>query len=109
VVHLAKGARKGGLVHLKNTYQYRSPFRELDDEWLGAIEATCNEILGNYMKKKDAALTPAFGAWGKTRLTEFLTRSVLYILIITSMSQAKVRKKKSASKSPLNAPRCLLI
>ena len=44
-------ARKGGLVHLKSTYRYRNQFRELDDDCLDAIEATSNEMLGNFSKK----------------------------------------------------------
>jgi hypothetical protein len=38
------------------------------DEWLDGIEAKCNEILWNYVKKEDESLTVAFGAQGKRRL-----------------------------------------
>jgi hypothetical protein len=38
------------------------------DEWLDGIEAKCNEILRNYVKKEDESLTVAFGAQGKRRL-----------------------------------------
>lgn len=55
-------AEKGGLVHLKYTYKYISQFGQLDDDWLKAIESKCNEILGNFVKKEDDALTAAFGA-----------------------------------------------
>jgi hypothetical protein len=37
---------------VKYTYRYRSRFGEIDDEWLEAIESTCNEILGNYKKER---------------------------------------------------------
>lgn len=43
-------AKKGGLVNLNYTYGYRNGLREPDDEWLEAIESTCNKILGNYKK-----------------------------------------------------------
>jgi hypothetical protein len=47
-----QGAGRGGLVNVKYTYRYRSRFGEIDDEWLEAIESTCNEILGNYKKER---------------------------------------------------------
>jgi hypothetical protein len=53
---------KVGLVNLKYTYRYRNQFGEPEDDWLEAIEFTCNENFGNYTKKEDEALTVAFGA-----------------------------------------------
>jgi hypothetical protein len=32
------------------------------------IETMCNEILGNYSKKKDQLMTAAFATWPKRRL-----------------------------------------
>jgi hypothetical protein len=55
-------ATKGGLVHLKYTYRYRKQFGEPDDDWIEAIESKCNEILCNYVKNEDEALTIVFGA-----------------------------------------------
>jgi hypothetical protein len=60
-------AGKGGLVHLKSTYRYRNQFRELDDDCPDATEATSNEMLGNFSKKEDEALTTTFGASEKRR------------------------------------------
>jgi hypothetical protein len=37
---------EGGLVYLKYSYHYRSQFREPNDEWLDAIEATSDDLLG---------------------------------------------------------------
>jgi hypothetical protein len=59
---------EGGLVYLKYTYRYRNQFGEPDDEWLEAIEATSDEMLGAYTKAKDEAMDIVFGAWGKRRL-----------------------------------------
>jgi hypothetical protein len=65
---LSRSAGKGGLVYLKYTYRYRNQFGEPDDEWLEAIEATCDEMLGAYTKAEDEAMDTAFGAQGKRRL-----------------------------------------
>jgi hypothetical protein len=51
-------------VYLKYTYCYINQFGEPDDEWLEAIEATCDEMVGAYTKAKDEAMTTAFGARG---------------------------------------------
>jgi hypothetical protein len=48
------------LVRLKYTYKFESEFREPCDKWLESIEDKCNEILVNYNKKEDKALTVAF-------------------------------------------------
>jgi hypothetical protein len=44
----AARSRKGGLVYLKYTFKYRSQFDEPNDDWLDAIEATSDELLGAY-------------------------------------------------------------
>jgi hypothetical protein len=59
---------EGGLIYLKYTYRYRSQFVEPDDEWLEAIEATIDDLLGAYTKDEDEAKKIAFGARGKKRL-----------------------------------------
>jgi hypothetical protein len=64
----AVGSSQGGLVYLKYTFRYRSQFNESNDDWLDAIEATSDELLGAYSKAEDDAMTTAFGARGKKRL-----------------------------------------
>ena len=64
----AAGSSEGGLVYLKYTYHYISEFGEPDDEWLEAVEATSDELLGAYLKAKDEAMSTAFGVCGKRRL-----------------------------------------
>jgi hypothetical protein len=39
-------ARKSSLVHMKYTYRFKNQFGEPDDDWLDAIEATSDELLG---------------------------------------------------------------
>jgi hypothetical protein len=57
-----------GLVYLKYTFQFRNQFDQPNDDWLDAIEATSDELLGAYSKVEDEAMTAAFGARGKKRL-----------------------------------------
>lgn len=51
---------KGGLVCLKYTYRFRKQIGDTDDDSVEAIELKCNEVLGNFVKKEDEALTTAF-------------------------------------------------
>jgi hypothetical protein len=43
-------------------------FGEPDDDWLDAIEATSDELLGGYTKVENEAMYTAIGAQGKRRL-----------------------------------------
>ena len=61
----------GGLVYLKYTYRYRSQFGEPDDEWLEAIEATTDDLLGAHTKAEDELMNISFRAHGKKRLNRF--------------------------------------
>jgi hypothetical protein len=64
----AAGSSQGGLFYLKYSFRYRSQFDEPNDDWLDAIEATSDEMLGAYSKAEDDAMTTAFGAHGKKRM-----------------------------------------
>jgi hypothetical protein len=64
----APSSTEGDLVYLKYTNHYRSQFGEPDDEWLEAIEATSEELLGAYTKAEDESMDTTFGAHGKRRL-----------------------------------------
>jgi hypothetical protein len=46
----AAGSRKGGLVYLKYSFQFRNQIDEPNDDWLDAIEATSHELLGAYSR-----------------------------------------------------------
>jgi hypothetical protein len=56
------------LVYLKYTFWYISQFDEPNDDWLNAIEASSDELLGAYSRVEDETMTVAFGAQGKRRL-----------------------------------------
>jgi hypothetical protein len=51
----------------KYTFKYRSQFDEPNDDWLDAIEATSDELLGAYSRAKDDAMTVAFGGQEKEK------------------------------------------
>jgi hypothetical protein len=60
--------KKDELVRLPYRFKFEKQFKEPCQEWLEMIEAMCNEILGNYTKKKDQLMTAAFGTRPKRRL-----------------------------------------
>jgi hypothetical protein len=64
----AAGFSEGGLIYLKYMFKYRSQFDEPNDDWLDAIEATSDGLLGAYSTAEDDAMTTAFGAQGKKKL-----------------------------------------
>jgi hypothetical protein len=64
--------KKGELVRLPYHYKFKKHFKEPYQEWLDTIEIMCNDILGNYSKKEDQLMTPAFGSRPKRRLNRVL-------------------------------------
>jgi hypothetical protein len=85
----AAGSSEGGLIYLIYTYRYRSQFDEPNDDWLGTVEATSDELLGAYMKAEDEAMTTAFDARGKRRLNRVFDVIGFFILIIAFLSENK--------------------
>jgi hypothetical protein len=79
----AASSSEGGLVYLRYTYRYRSQFDEPNDDWLEAIEATSDELLGAYSKAEDEAMNTAFGARGKRRLNRVF--DVIGFFILTTV------------------------
>lgn len=88
------GSSQGGLVYLRYTFRYRSQFDEPNDDWLDAIEATSDELLGAYTKAEDEAMIIVFGAQGKRRLARVFDVIGLCILIIVSLFESKEGKGK---------------
>jgi hypothetical protein len=62
------GSSQSGLIYLKYTFRFSDRFDDPNDDWLEAIEATSDELLGAYSRVEDEAMIVAFGARGKKRL-----------------------------------------
>jgi hypothetical protein len=98
---------EGGLVYLKYTFKYRSQFDEPNDDWLDAIEATSDELLGAYSRAKDDGMTTAFGGRGKKRLNRvfdvigFVYPDYCY----PSRKQGKKRKIAASAISSMPKPK----
>jgi hypothetical protein len=89
----AADSSQGDLVYLKYTFRYISQFDEPNDDWIDAIEATSDELLGAYSKIEDEAMTVAFGTRGKRRLNRVLMLLGLFTLIIVFLSEGKGEKE----------------
>jgi hypothetical protein len=88
------------LVYLKYTFWYRSQFDEPNDDWLDAIEATSDELLGAYSRTENEAMTVAFGARGKNRLNRvFDFIGFVYIDYCFPMRRQGGKRKIAASTS----------
>jgi hypothetical protein len=100
----AAGSSKNGLVYLKYTFRYRSQFDEPNYDWLDAIEASSDELLGAYSKAEDEAMTTAFGAQGKKRLNRvFDVIGFVYLdYCYPSRKQGKKRKATTSATSSVS-------
>jgi hypothetical protein len=101
----AAGSSQGGLVYLKYTLRYRSQFDELNDDWLHAIEATSDELLGAYLKAENDAMTTAFRARGKKRLNKVFDVIGFVYPDYCYPSRKQGKKRKAATSATSNAPR----
>jgi hypothetical protein len=90
----APGSSQGGLVYLKYTFKYRSQFDEPNDDWLDAIEAISDELLGAYSKAEDVDMTMTFGGRGKKRLTRVFDVISLYTQITVILHKSMGRKER---------------
>jgi hypothetical protein len=93
------------LVHLKYSYRYRNQFGDPDDDWLDAIEATSDELLGAYTKAKDEAMNSAFSARGKRRLNRVFDAIGFIYPDYCFPAQKRGLKRKSALKAYSTAPK----
>jgi hypothetical protein len=103
----AAGSSQGGLVYLRYTFWYRSQFDEPNDDWLEAVEATSDELLGAYTMAKDEAMTIAFGARGKKRLNRafYVIRFVYPNYCFPVRKQGGKRKIATSTSSGAQKPK----
>jgi hypothetical protein len=101
----AAGSSEGGLVYLRYTYRYRSQFDEPNDDWLEAIEATSDELLGAYTKAEDEAMTTAFDARGKRRLNRFFDVIGFIYLDYCFPARKQGSKRKMETTTSSTAPK----
>jgi hypothetical protein len=88
---------------LKYTYRYRSQFGEPDDEWLEAIEATSDDLLGAFTK--DEAMNIAFGARGNKRLNRVFDVIGFVYPDYCFPARKQGTKRKIASTTPSATPK----
>jgi hypothetical protein len=87
---------------LKYTFWFRNQFDEPNDDWLDAVEATSDEIIGAYSKMEDEAMTTAFGARDKKRLNR-----VFDVIGFIYLDYCYPMRKQGRKREPL--PRHLLV
>jgi hypothetical protein len=101
----AAGSNEGGLVYLKYTFNYRSQFDEPNDDWLDAIKATSDELLGAYSKAKDDAMMAAFGGQGKKRLNRVFDVIGFVYPYYCYPSRKQGKKRKAADSAISTTPK----
>jgi hypothetical protein len=87
----------GSLVRLKHTYKFIYEFGESYGEWLDAIEAKSNEVLGNFMKEEDEALTTFGARWKRAEL--HIRRHQFLLPSLPSTSTGWKEKKRKATRN----------
>jgi hypothetical protein len=102
---LFAGSSQGGLIYLKYTFRYRSQFDEPNDDWLDAIEATSDELIGAYSKAEDDAMVTAFGARSKNRLNMVFDVIGFVYPDYCYPSRKQGKKRKTATSVTSSAPR----
>jgi hypothetical protein len=101
----AAASSQNDLVYLKYTFWFRSQFDEPNDDWLDAIEATSDELLGSYLRAEDEAMTATFGARGKKRLNRVFDVIGFVYPDYCFPIQKQGRKRKTASSTSTGAPK----
>jgi hypothetical protein len=101
----AARSSQGGLIYLKYTFKYRSQFGEPNDDWLDAIEATSDELLGAYSRAEDDVMTAAFGGRGKNRLNRVFDVIGFVYLDYCYPSRKQGKKRRAAASVISNTPK----
>jgi hypothetical protein len=96
---------QGGLVYLKYRFKNRNQFDEPNDDWLYAIEATSDELLGAYSRAEDDAMTAAFGGRCKKRLNRVFDVIGFVYPDYCYPSRKQGKKRKAAAMVISNTPK----
>jgi hypothetical protein len=99
------GSSQGSLVYLKYTFRYRGEFDEPNDEWLNCIEATSDELLRDYTRAEDDAMTLAFEGQGKKRLNRVFDVIGFVYPDYSYPSRKQGKKRKVATLAISTAPK----
>jgi hypothetical protein len=101
----AAGSIQGGLVYLKYAFKYRSQFDEPNDDWLDAIDATSDELLGAYSRAKDDAMIAVFGGRGQKRLNRVFEVIGFVYLDYRYPSRKQGKKRRVAASAISTTPK----
>jgi hypothetical protein len=101
----AAGSSQSGLIYLKYIFWFRDRFDESNDDWLDAIEATSDELLGAYSRAEDKAMTMAFGARGKKNLNRVFDVIGFIYLDYCFPARKQKGKRKTAASAPSSSPK----
>jgi hypothetical protein len=99
------GSSQGGLNYLKYTFKYRSQFDEPNDDWVDAIEATNDELLGAYSRAEDDAMTATFGGRGKKRLNRVFDVIGFVYPNYCYRSRKQGKKRRAVASAISNTPK----
>jgi hypothetical protein len=99
---VAAGSSQSGLIYLKYTFKYRCQFDEPNDDWLDAIDATSDELLGAYSRAEDDAMTAAFGGRGKKQLNRVIFDVIGFVYPDYCYPSRKQGKKIKVAASALS-------
>jgi hypothetical protein len=101
----AAGSSQGGLIYMKYTFKYKNQFDEPNDDWLDAIEATSDELLGAYSRAEDDVMTAAFGGQGKKRLNMVFNVIGFVYPDYYCPSRKQGKKRKATASAISNTPK----
>jgi hypothetical protein len=99
------GSSQSGLVYLKYTIRYRSHIDEPNDDWLDAIEAMSDELLGAYSRAEDKSMIAAFGTCRKKRLNRVFDVIGFVYPDYCFLVQTQGRKRKIVASTSSGAPK----
>ena len=90
---------------MKSPFKYKSQFDEPNDDWLDAIDATSDELLGAYSRAEDDAMTAVFGGRGKKRFNRVFEVIGFVYLDYSYPSRKQGKKTRTAASAISTTPK----